>query len=482
MAAMPQGRGIDRSSYEPAYVQLVNILRGAIASGQYQAGDQLPTESELCAAYDVSPMTVRRAIGMLLDQGAVSTTRGRGTFVQPLRLATATFDLSEFHDILAEPGVTAKVVEARVLPAGPRAAANLGVADGTHVVSIRRILQRGDEPLIYHRESLVYDPTRPTIESELDVTALRDMFEGGVGSGPKRGELILHASVLTDEEAGRLRLRAGFGRLGAGAHLLRLRREAASAGAASSAAATCSRSAPASERRRPDERHRREEEPPMTEFEGLDPASLAARIAALDEQGALDAVTARIDAGDDPLAIIEECQLGMRWVGEHYQTGKYFISGLIMAGEIFSEAMVVLGPLLPETTADASQGSVLICTVRGDIHDLGKSIVIMMLRSYGIVVHDLGVDVSPDEVVRKAVELQPDILGLSGLLTVATEGMKATIGAVRDAGDQIGGLPIIIGGGIVDEQTCSWTGADLWANDASRGVKLIREAIAAARG
>ena len=71
------------------------------------------------------------------------------------------------------------------------------------------------------------------------------------------------------------------------------------------------------------------------------------------------------------------------------------------------------------------------CTVRGDIHDLGKNIVIMMLRSYGIVVHDLGVDVSPDEVVRKAVELQPDIVGLSGLLTVATEGMKATVDALR---------------------------------------------------
>ena len=169
----------------------------------------------------------------------------------------------------------------------------------------------------------------------------------------------------------------------------------------------------------------------MTEFEGLDPASLAARIAALDEQGALDAVQARIAAGDDPLAIIEECQLGMRWVGEHYQSGKYFISGLIMAGEIFREAMVDLGPLLPETTADAGQGTVLMCTVRGDIHDLGKNIVIMMLRSYGIVVHDLGVDVSPDEVVRKAVELQPDIVGLSGLLTVATDGMKATVDAVR---------------------------------------------------
>ena len=175
----------------------------------------------------------------------------------------------------------------------------------------------------------------------------------------------------------------------------------------------------------------------MTEFEGLDPASLAARIAALDEQGALDAVGARIAAGDDPLVIIEECQLGMRWVGEHYQTGKYFISGLIMAGEIFREAMVDLGPLLPEETPEAGQGTVLLCTVRGDIHDLGKNIVTMMLRSYGIIVHDLGVDVSPDEVVRKAVELKPDIVGLSGLLTVATDGMKATVQAVRDGEKQI---------------------------------------------
>ncbi|HET6496174.1 MAG TPA: GntR family transcriptional regulator [Thermoleophilia bacterium] len=209
MAATSQGRGIDRSFYEPAYSQLVSILRQAIAGGQYQAGDQLPTESELCAAYDVSPMTVRRAIGILLDQGAVRTMRGRGTFVQPLRLATATFDLSEFHEILAEQGVTAKVVEARVLPAGPRAAANLGVPDGTRVVSIRRILQRGDKPLIYHRESLIYDPLQPTVETELDVTALRDMFEGGVGTGLKRGDLILHASALTKEEAGRLALPAG---------------------------------------------------------------------------------------------------------------------------------------------------------------------------------------------------------------------------------------------------------------------------------
>ena len=93
-------------------------------------------------------------------------------------------------------------------------------------------------------------------------------------------------------------------------------------------------------------------------------------------------------------------------------------------------------------------------TVRGDIHDLGKNIVIMMLRSYGILVHDLGVDVAPEEVVRKAEELRPDIIGLSGLLTVATDGMKATVDAVHGAEKRLGRrMPVIIGGGIVDEQT-----------------------------
>ena len=220
----------------------------------------------------------------------------------------------------------------------------------------------------------------------------------------------------------------------------------------------------------------------MTELAGLDPASLAARIAALDEQGALEAVNARIKAGDDPLAIIEQCQLGMRWVGEHYQSGEYFISGLIMAGEIFREAMVELGPLLPSQTEHASQGTVLIATVRGDIHDLGKNIVIMMLRSYGILVHDLGVDVAPEEVVRKAEELRPDVIGLSGLLAAATDGMKATVDAMRGAEKRLGRhVPVIIGGSIVGEQVSNWTGADLWADDASSGVLFIREAIAATR-
>jgi methylmalonyl-CoA mutase cobalamin-binding domain/chain len=221
----------------------------------------------------------------------------------------------------------------------------------------------------------------------------------------------------------------------------------------------------------------------MTESLDLESSSLAGRIATLDEQGALDAVTLRVTNGDDALAIIEECQLGMRYVGEHYESGKYFISGLIMAGEIFREAMLILGPLLPEAgSSDGAVGSVMLCTVQGDIHDLGKDIVAMMLSSYGLVVHDLGVDVAPAEVARQARELRPDIVGLSGLLTVATEGMKATVTELRAASAEMGReLPVIIGGGIVNEQTCKWTGADLWANDAARGVQLIRKAVAAGR-
>jgi methylmalonyl-CoA mutase cobalamin-binding domain/chain len=227
-----------------------------------------------------------------------------------------------------------------------------------------------------------------------------------------------------------------------------------------------------------------------------DPSSLAERIAALDEPGALTAIRARVAAGDDPLAIIAECQLGMRYVGEHYQSGRYFISGLIMAGEIFREAMEILEPLLPLAGAPAGTpasggptrgrsasgrapgGCVVLCTVRGDIHDIGKSIVATLLRSYGLMVHDLGVDVAPAEVVRRALELHPDVVGLSGLLTSAHASMKETVAELRRAAPLLGGpAAVIIGGSAVDDQVRAWTGADLWADDAVRGVELIRASL-----
>ena len=200
---------IDRSSYKPAYLQLAAILRDAIAAGDYHAGDQLPTEAELRAAHDLSPMTVRRAIAMLVDQGVVETTRGRGTFVLAPRLSAASFGLEQFHDLLDDERVSARLLEARVVPAGSRTASHLGLATGARVVSIRRLLQRDGERLVYQRESLIYDPTRPVVEAELGVTALRDLFEGGAGASFKHGELTLHASLLTEEEATNLRSPVG---------------------------------------------------------------------------------------------------------------------------------------------------------------------------------------------------------------------------------------------------------------------------------
>jgi methylmalonyl-CoA mutase cobalamin-binding domain/chain len=187
----------------------------------------------------------------------------------------------------------------------------------------------------------------------------------------------------------------------------------------------------------------------------------------------------------------------MQCVGEDYQSGKYFISGLIMAGEIFREAMEILEPLLPapsdakgdrdsggrdsegrDSRGRNAGGSVLVCTVRGDIHDIGKSILVTLLRSYGLTVHDLGVDVPPAEVARQVVELAPDVVGLSGLLTAAHASMRETVAELRRGAPRLDRAPtIIIGGGAVDEQVREWSGADLWAADAVRGVELIRRHV-----
>ncbi len=119
----------------------------------------------------------------------------------------------------------------------------------------------------------------------------------------------------------------------------------------------------------------------------------------------------------------------------------------------------------------AAAGTVLVCTVRGDIHDIGKSILVTLLRSHGLTVHDLGVDVPAAEVVRQVPELRPDVVGLSGLLTAAHASMKETVAELRRVAPQLGHPPlIVIGGGAVDEQVGKWSGADAWAPDAVSGV------------
>jgi DNA-binding GntR family transcriptional regulator len=187
---------------------LVNNLRQQIAEGKLRSGDQLPSESQLSKLYKVSPMTVRRAINILLDQDVVSTTPGSGTFVKPVGLGTATFDLEELQSLFSDRQTHVKLLEARIAQADERVGRKLAIAPGRRVIYLRRLLYRQGEPILYHREYLLYDPARPLVEAEMEVTSLQGLFEGAGGGGLKHGELTIETTVMNDEERRVLQLPA----------------------------------------------------------------------------------------------------------------------------------------------------------------------------------------------------------------------------------------------------------------------------------
>ena len=201
---------IDRRSYEPAYAQLVRILLGQIAAGVFRPGDRLPSEAQLCERYGISPMTVRRVINILTDRGVVTAEQGRGTFVRPLDLGTATFDLERLQHLFRPGGQSrVKLSKVRISTASERTARKLAINVGDRIVYIRRLIFQGKEPVLLHREHLIYDPARPIIEAEMEVTALRGLFSGGGESDLKRGNLTIDATVLTEEEAALLHSKSG---------------------------------------------------------------------------------------------------------------------------------------------------------------------------------------------------------------------------------------------------------------------------------
>jgi GntR family transcriptional regulator len=199
---MDNQANIDRQAYEPAYVQLVSILREQIAKGIYLPGDRLPSESELCKRYQVSPMTVRRSINVLLDQGVVSTIQGSGTYVKPPDLGGVTFSMEEFHNIFKDKERTkVKILEVLIVKADETMANRLAINVGERSILIRRVLIRDGDPIIYHKEHLIYDPARPIVEAELGVTSLYGLFVGIGETTLKRGDIAIEAAVLTKEEA-----------------------------------------------------------------------------------------------------------------------------------------------------------------------------------------------------------------------------------------------------------------------------------------
>jgi methanogenic corrinoid protein MtbC1 len=206
---------------------------------------------------------------------------------------------------------------------------------------------------------------------------------------------------------------------------------------------------------------------------------LSTLIANLDEDAVLALVNKRIAARDDPLQIIEGCNAGMRLVGQKYESGEYFVSGLIMAGEIFREVVELVQPLLEQRADGKSSGLVLIGTVSGDIHDMGKNMLGMLLACYGFTVIDMGVDVPSADFAEKAIEIKPDIVGLSGLITASFEKMKETVAVLREKAAATNvTFTIMLGGGMMDEQVCQYVGADYWEKDAMSGVRLCQELMA----
>jgi len=202
--------GIDRASFEPAYLQVARILSDEIARGRFRPGDQLPSESQLCARFEVSGMTVRRAINILVDRGIVTAAQGKGVFVRGLDMRKAEFRLRERHHGIV-PGAECQVrlLEAAIVKADERIARKLAIASGDRAVHLRRLVYDADGPVMYHRAYLIYNPRDATVEAELEITSLEGLFRGEEGHGLRRGDLSLEAVVLNREEADVLRRAEG---------------------------------------------------------------------------------------------------------------------------------------------------------------------------------------------------------------------------------------------------------------------------------
>ena len=203
---------------------------------------------------------------------------------------------------------------------------------------------------------------------------------------------------------------------------------------------------------------------------------------ALDKSGVLDAVNVGIGAGQDPLEIVDQAREGMDEIGQKFEAGEFFLMELMRAAQIFEAAAEVLNPIIKERYGDVeAKGTVLLGTVKGDIHDLGKNIVGNLLDCRGYDVIDLGVDVPAEVFVEKIKEHKPQVVGLSALLTACVQEMNKTVKAMEDAGVR-DDVKVIVGGGIVGDVNKSEIGADYATTDANDGIRVIEEWIAAKAG
>ncbi|MBW2273662.1 MAG: cobalamin-dependent protein [Deltaproteobacteria bacterium] len=203
---------------------------------------------------------------------------------------------------------------------------------------------------------------------------------------------------------------------------------------------------------------------------------LSTAIVTLDKDATPGIVERRLASGEDALDILEDCRRGMTIVGNKFQEGEYYLAELILAAELFKEAVALLDPHLAGVQGSAPSGKIVLATMRGDIHDLGKNILATLLRVHAFEVHDLGVNVEPELLLEKVREVEPQLVGFSSLITASFESMKEAIGLLQDAGLR-SDIKILLGGGVTSPELRNYLGADFQTLDAAAGVNFCVEAV-----
>jgi methanogenic corrinoid protein MtbC1 len=194
-----------------------------------------------------------------------------------------------------------------------------------------------------------------------------------------------------------------------------------------------------------------------------------------EDEGVALAKRMLLEDGADPLRVLELCRNAMDIVGKRFAEGEYFLPELVLAGEMLEVIGAVAKPLIKQSSGGEPKrlARVLIGTVHGDLHDIGKNIVTFMLDINGFEVKDIGVDVPVATFIDEITDFKPQVVGLSGFLTLAFDSMKETIDAIAGAGLR-GNMKIMIGGGQIDETVRSYTGADAFGTNAVDAVTLCK--------
>lgn len=205
----------------------------------------------------------------------------------------------------------------------------------------------------------------------------------------------------------------------------------------------------------------------------IDFEKLAQAMGELDEDTVMELLNAVMaDGGTDAPKAMEACQAGMDTVGKYFEEGEYFVGDLIYAGELMTQAVEVMKDALASGDGSGPKAKMILCTVKNDLHDIGKNIVKAMLEANGFEVLDLGIDVPESKIVETAKSENIKIVALSGVLTLAIDSMKATVDAFKQAG--MDDVKIIIGGAPVSESARELTGADEWAHSPQKTVQVCK--------